>query len=834
MISAPGVRFVVEQGGTIQALADDDGAETATVALDLRAKVEAGPQEAGLLGLALHPRFAENGLAFLSYTARSSGRLVSRITRIVARADRRSFDPATEELVLELAQPADNHNGGHLAFGPDGFLYVGFGDGGGAGDPFRSAQDPNALLGKLLRLDVDRKPYAIPADNPFARGGGRGEIFALGFRNPWRFSFDRARPAAAPDGLWLGDVGQDAREEVDLVVRGGDYGWSLFEGTRCFRDAASCAASKAIAPIAEYGRDEGISITGGYVYRGRAIPGLVGTYVFGDFGSGSIFALSRDPATGAFRREVLARASGKNPSSFAEAANGELYLLSYGDGEILRIDPGPATSTDLPRLLSQTGCMDPNEPWKPRPALVPYEVNAPLFSDGASKDRWFAIPDGTRIEARADGTLDLPIGSVAIKHFTLGQARGGRRLETRFMMRHPDGGWGGYSYRWRDDQRDAELLDDAGTIDLGDDRWSIPGRGDCMQCHGAAAGTLLGLKLSQINREVSGRNQIAALESDGFFTRPLGSPATLPRLPAVDGPGTASERARAYLDGNCAGCHRPGGLGRGTLDLRYETPLASAGLCDRPPTTGDLGIANARLLAPGAPERSTLVARIARRGEGQMPPLASSIVDPEGLALVRAFVRETTQCPTEDRRRTVVLLRKETRPGQDLFLRGGLDHEHARGLGRTCTATNFACALPITHRIAGRGAGDRFLDWYGAESGQPAGTIGSPLVWTTDTWPASFGPTKTVAADGFGVEPLNRDGPHHWMLDVDMDCGKTDGGWFELKAFVTNGEGWEPDVRQPGAPWASRNHFARCGAVTVLRWGEGPAEIRPLPPADVR
>lgn len=335
LLQAPGDAsrfYVVEKNGTVKITTATGGSETFA---DLRSRVNPAG-EGGLLGMAFHPRFAENGQVFLSYTARSStspANLRSVVAR--ARATRTGLDAGSIVELLTFDQPYTNHNGGNIAFGPDGMLYAGFGDGGSAGDPHGNGQNKNVLLGKMLRLDVDvdassGAPFAIPKDNPFAGGGGKPEIFAWGLRNPWRFSFDRER-----GDLWVGDVGQNAWEEVDKVVLGGNYGWGTREGNHCF-GAATCA-NVGLPPVVEYGRSEGKSITGGYVYRGRAIAGLAGFYVYGDYMSGKIWAIASDEASPT-PRSVL---QGRSISSFGEDLAGELYVINIQSGQIDEIVAAP-------------------------------------------------------------------------------------------------------------------------------------------------------------------------------------------------------------------------------------------------------------------------------------------------------------------------------------------------------------------------------------------------------------------------------------------------------------------------------------------------------------
>jgi glucose/arabinose dehydrogenase len=334
LLQAPGVNnrwWVVEQSGRVLAFANAPQVNQTVMFIDLSDRVDAGPAEAGLLGMAFHPDFANNHQVFLSYTRRGNP-LVSYLSRFTSLDGGQTLDPGSETILLTLDQPFANHNGGGIAFGPDGYLYVGFGDGGSAGDPQGNGQNTTTLLGALLRIDVDRAtPYAIPPDNPFAQGGGRGELYAWGFRNPWRWSFDRATGA-----LWVGDVGQAQWEEIDRVERGGNYGWNLREGAHCF-NAATCDSTGLSDPVTEYSHAEGCSVTGGYVYRGTTMPALQGVYLYGDFCSGRLWGLACD-ATGTPHAQVL-QDTGIAISSFAEGDDGEVYVLDYRGGGLYRVGP---------------------------------------------------------------------------------------------------------------------------------------------------------------------------------------------------------------------------------------------------------------------------------------------------------------------------------------------------------------------------------------------------------------------------------------------------------------------------------------------------------------
>ena len=326
--------LVAEKAGRILAI-DHDRAAT-TTALDIRSLVRDSGEQ-GFLGMALHPDFASNGYLYVHYTGKSNGgngtTVLERYTRSVANPD--VFDPASQLVLLSIPQPYVNHNGGKLTFGPDGYLYLGLGDGGYGGDPGNRAQDRSVLFGKLLRLDVDAPPgglnYGIPADNPFAGNadGFREEIYAYGFRNPFKFSFDRET-----DALWLADVGQNAYEEVDLVTKGGNYGWRIREGTHCFNPSSGCTTSGLTDPIYEYDHPNlaSRSVTGGVVYRGARNPDLVGTYLFGDYIIGDIWGLTYDGTT-ATRRTIAS--AGSSLIAFAEDDRGEVLML-FEDGRVLR------------------------------------------------------------------------------------------------------------------------------------------------------------------------------------------------------------------------------------------------------------------------------------------------------------------------------------------------------------------------------------------------------------------------------------------------------------------------------------------------------------------
>jgi glucose/arabinose dehydrogenase len=316
--------FILEQSGRIRILRE--GQLLQQPFLDIQSRVESGG-ERGLLGLAFDPGFRENRRFFVNYTRRVSDQLRTVIAEYRASEGNPDTADPQETVILEFDQPFNNHNGGHLVFGPDGYLYIGTGDGGSGGDPQGNAQNLGSLLGKILRIDVHSgSPYVSPPDNPFAHeNDARPEIWAFGLRNPWRFSFDRVT-----GHLFAADVGQSSWEEVNIIGRGGNYGWNIREGNHCYPGTVtSCRLGGLVAPIHEYGRGDGGSVTGGHLYRGQSTTSpLWGSYLFGDYLSGTVWALSRDPAGQWTRREILQ--SGRRISSFGEDENGELYLVGHG------------------------------------------------------------------------------------------------------------------------------------------------------------------------------------------------------------------------------------------------------------------------------------------------------------------------------------------------------------------------------------------------------------------------------------------------------------------------------------------------------------------------
>jgi glucose/arabinose dehydrogenase len=325
--------FVIEQRGMIYVFPNQNDIRSAKVFLDIRSRVNDRFSESGLLGLAFHPEYKSNGKFYVHY---NFGSLNSRIAEYRVSSDPDLADANSERSILEFSQPASNHNGGMIAFGPDSLFYIALGDGGGRDDQFQNGQDRTTLLGNILRIDVNHTSgnleYAIPNDNPFFGNtdGWRTEIWAWGLRNPWRFSFDRES-----GDLWAADVGQGDWEEIDLIEKGKNYGWNIMEGFHCFR-TVNCDMTGLVLPVFEYDHGQGISITGGYVYRGKKIPQLNGTYIYGDYLSRKIWGLRYE--NGQVASNALLGTNAAQVSSFGEDEAGEVYIVGYDNGKIYRFE----------------------------------------------------------------------------------------------------------------------------------------------------------------------------------------------------------------------------------------------------------------------------------------------------------------------------------------------------------------------------------------------------------------------------------------------------------------------------------------------------------------
>jgi len=524
-----------------------------------------------LLAMAFHPQYQKNRLVYVLLVRPVSpegGRPLQLLQYRVRTEGTYSVEPESELLLLESI--VHGNFGGGLAFGPDGKLYVGLGDGSSGGDLFRSGQDLSDLNASILRIDVDQpdqgRPYSIPADNPFVnRPGARGEVWALGLRHPWRLHFD-------PEGrLWVADVGESNRESILLVEKGDNFGWSRFEGGAPHHGDVILGPGRLKKPAIVHDHTEAQAILGGVFYQGDGLPGLRGSYIYGDHVTGMIWAAQVQP-DGTVQTTRICD-TGRNPSSFALGDDGEVLFLDFGRGAICTLvprPPEPPPAVPFPLSLSDTGLFENVPRHEPRPGVIPYEITASLWSDGTVKRRWLAIPGLGRVRYSATQPWKFPEGTVFLKSF--GQPLGDptdrvRWIETRLLV-FQQGRWAGYSYRWNDEGTDANLVaesgDQASFIEEQPGRgevrrvWKFPGRLQCFTCHSQAAHHILGFELAQLNRDCPDsppgeqtlvpKNQLERFDQLGLFeSSAAGQPeGARPIAPSKQKPAPSTAKTRSF------------------------------------------------------------------------------------------------------------------------------------------------------------------------------------------------------------------------------------------------------------------------------------------------
>jgi uncharacterized repeat protein (TIGR03806 family) len=627
-------------------------------------------------GVVAHPKFQENGYLYISEVPDGSketpdGTKVMRYT-----VDRKTMSADVSSGKLIFTWPNGGHNGGCLRFGPDGMLYISTGDSSGIADSLETGQNLGVVSGKILRIDVDHpadgKAYSIPQDNPFVNTpGARGEIYSYGHRQCWKIGFD-----TATGDLWAGEVGQDLWEMVYRVRKGGNYGWSVQEGDHPFRPERKKGPTPILKPVVEHQHTEARSITGGFIYHGKKHPELRGAYIYGDFDTGRVWMLRYDAAADRVTEQKELAKTRMRIVAWAQDSDGEVYALNFIDGGIheLALSP-PATKggPEFPRKLSQTGLFKDTAGHIPETGLIPYSVNAELWSDGATKERFIAIPGTAKIEYEtvtypqpAPGSVPgwrFPNGTVLVKTFALETEPGKkRRLETRLLVADVVGGteeygdqvWNGYTYIWNDEQTDAELADIKGVDreymirfdDVVKKRtWHFPSRAECTMCHTVTAKYALGVNTAQMNRNHNYgavvANQLATLEHIGMFDRKLPKPPKeLEKLADYrDDRESLDARARAYLHANCSHCHRKWGGGNAEFQLLHTLPLNELGIVNTKPGQGNFDLKDPRILVPGEPDRSMIYHRMTRLGLGRMPHIASNVVDEPAVKLIHDWIK---------------------------------------------------------------------------------------------------------------------------------------------------------------------------------------------------
>lgn len=799
--------MVGEKWGALMIFPEEPLVSDRNVILDLSAQTQA-KGDSGLLGVAFHPEFGLEGspnrdylYVYYRYTPDPAelDRAYCRLSRFTWRSGPGAINPATEFVLINQYDRHNWHNGGGIFFGQDGFLYLSIGDEGNTNDAFATAQKRDGgLFSGVLRIDVDQNPsrshpirrqpvnaspppqgwpgsytqgYYIPDDNPWLSPSGDAleEYWSIGIRSPYRMTLDRTTGR-----IWMGEVGQSLEEEINLIERAGNYQWPFFEGAAVGpQPRPATLLGIETPPLHRYGRGEGGCIIGGHVYRGNEHPSLVGKYLFGDFNNGRIRTLDFTPGQTPVVEEI-AKLGPQQLTSFGTDSQGEVYLLTIGQtnlngGLVYKLALSGEAHPQPPATLSATGAFSDLATLTPRTGLMPYDLVQALWSDGADKKRWLAIPNDGSPDSEAEqigfsenGPWDFPVGSVLVKHFEFA----GRRLETRFMVKGSDGRTFGFTYRWRADHSDADLLPgpavDA-TIALpggGNLLWHFPGRVECFECHTDASGIVLGPKTRHLHRDlfypVTGRtaNQIETLADLDFFrNRPESS--AIPDLFAAANLNDESEsldrRARSYLDINCSHCHLPGGPTQAQFDARLTTPPHLQNLININPVNG-LGYVDPRLVKPGVPAESVLPFRMGTLDTCcAMPPIAKNAVDADAVRVITQWIASLDPSVSPSGRNEGPIPGDLETPRLDLSLPGGpsvgtlfqvsvtasepilgltaSDFVVTNGKILALTGAGADYTLTVQPRIAGNGSidlpSDRVVDAQGHANLPPA----SPLLF---------------------------------------------------------------------------------------------------------
>lgn len=647
----PGGRMLVSEiGGKLFTF---DGTKRNTKQKDLLLTIGGSPK---VWHATPHPKFASNGLLFVSY---SKGK-TSHVSRFKVSGSPPKADPKSETVILTW--PAGGHNGGCLRFGNDGMLYISTGDGAGPNPPdsLNAAQDVSNLLGCVLRIDVNKKggdrDYAIPADNPFIkRKNARPEIWSYGLRNPWKFGIDRKT-----GNIFAADNGWETWEMVHKIVRGGNCGWPIMEGRAILRSEVKRGPTAIRPPVKDHSHAEANSVIGGPVYRGGKLKDLDGTFIYGDYITGTIWGLKANGnGNGSFSHRLLVDTD-QRITAFAESSAGQLLVVDFDyTGQIYELVPSGLKdrSADFPRRLSETGLFRSLKTMTPQPGVVPYNVVVNRWLDGAASQRWVAIPgNGSITLAAGNNKAKYPEGTVFVKHLTLPIKTGTAiPIETQ-LLHYEHGTWHPYTYAWTGQSDDAVLVETRGadkeltlpttnTSEAAKRNWHFGAENECRMCHNAGSGFVLGFEPNQLNLLFKGdsgksNNQLRRLVTQQVIARqptfPKNNPGRL--VNPHDAKQSLDDRARSYLHANCSACHHPGGNAIVSFYLRRELPFGKLNT-NKGTGIGTFGIRNAKLIVPGDPYRSILVYRMSKLGYGRMPYIGSRAVDGRGVALIEKWIR---------------------------------------------------------------------------------------------------------------------------------------------------------------------------------------------------
>lgn len=728
--------WVIERGARVYSFPDQQDVMNADLFVDLKdafPKLTPHEEASGVstaYGLAFHPQFPDVPFCWLTYTLQAAERRAhlddgTRLSRFRVEFDDNGVprcDVGSERVLLSWLE--GGHNGACLRFGPDGYLYVSTGDGEvpNPPDPRRAGQDVTNLLSSVLRIDVnpndDGPLYRIPEDNPFVQpptGANPGttpdsaadgivdaftaaealpEIFAYGFRNPWKMNF-------GPDGqLWVGDVGWEMYEMVYNVKSGGNYGWSITEGPQPVIPSGKRGPTPIRPAAVAYTHTEGASVTGGFVYQGSRLPELRGKYVFGDYETRRIWSAKITPSANSadFGCDILTEltdlvAPSVRIVAFGEDTAGELLLLHFDEGTIYGLDPNESAGqpSDFPQRLSQTGLFADPATQQPSAGVLPFDVNVPMWNDGAAAERFVAVPSADPINVLPGAvrrqnsilreSMQFPTNSVLTRTVSLNDDSGRTvRLETQVL--HFNGNvWNPYTYVWSPDQTDAELAPRDGQIlqlakygTFADrDTWPVHSRSECLRCHNSWVGGPLAFSLPQLNRSAGqhragddrtgnaeddpsestpNKNQLAWFQQTGLLTGAV--PADLTKADTAAAPlkslddvtASIDDRARSWLSVNCAHCHQNGAGGTATIDLRREASSEDMKVVGATPVQGTFLIPNAAIVAAGHPAQSVLLYRISCTGRGRMPHIGSHRVDTSAVNVLRQWIASLEDATT--------------------------------------------------------------------------------------------------------------------------------------------------------------------------------------------